>query len=182
MQSGNAIELVERARKDRTALEELVEQYHGFVLSLARPRCLDAASAEDIAQEVWLIVERELPKLREAGAFLGWLARITGNATTAYLKRNSRERDVRKEAGGRAEKTMEAPAESGSMLDERNEAVLRALRGLPEDYRIPVTLRFYQGMTAREIAELLDCPLGTILSRLFRANAMLKERLRKYIE
>jgi len=182
MQSGNAVELVERARKDRGALEELVEQYHGFVLSLARPRCLDSASAEDIAQEVWLIVERELPKLRESGAFLGWLARITGNATTAYLKRNSRERDVRKEAGDRVEKHMEAPAESESMLDERNEAVLRALRGLPEDYRIPVTLRFYQGMTAREIAELLDCPLGTILSRLFRANAMLKERLRKYIE
>ncbi|MCA8940352.1 MAG: hypothetical protein KDB07_11110, partial [Planctomycetes bacterium] len=59
------VELVRRAAQDRSAMEELITQFKGFVLSLARPRCLDAASAEDICQEVWLIVERELASLRE---------------------------------------------------------------------------------------------------------------------
>lgn len=176
------VELVSQAMTDRAAFEELVQQYQGFVLSLARPRCPDAATADDISQEVWMIVERELVKLREPKAFMGWLARITENTTTAVLKRGTREHSIRREVSERRPAVHEPPPESESMLDERNEAVLRALRGLPEEYRIPITLRFYQGLTAREIAELLDCPLGTVLSRLFRANAMLKERLRKHIE
>ena len=173
--------MIAKAVADPAAFEELILQYQGFVLSLARPRVLDASSAEDICQEVWIIVERELPKLREPKAFLGWLARITENATTAYLKRRAREKDVAQQMSERVPQVNTPAAETESLLEERHEAVLKALRSLPEDYRIPVTLRFYQGMTAREIAELLDCPLGTVLSRLFRANAMLKERLRKFL-
>ncbi|MCK6439502.1 MAG: sigma-70 family RNA polymerase sigma factor [Planctomycetes bacterium] len=178
--SAELTELVTQARNDSGALEELVQQCHGFVLSLARPRCLDAHAAEDVAQDVWVIVEREIGKLREPKAFLGWLARITEHATTAYLKKRSREMDVKRELGEQSG-PMESSPELGSMMDERNVAVLKALRGLPDDYRIPVTMRFYQGLTAREIAETLGCPIGTVLSRLFRANALLKERLRKYL-
>lgn len=179
------VALIERAKSDRNAMDELIAQYRGFVASLVRPRCIDLASTEDVCQEVWVIVEKELPKLRESKAFLGWLARVTENATTAYLKRHAREKDVRKQYQERREfdgPTAEEPAEAAALMDERNYAVIRALQALPEDYRIPVTMRFYQGMTAREIADVLDAPLGTILSRLFRANAMLKERLKRYLD
>lgn len=167
---------------DHGALEELMQQFNGFVLSLARTRGVDAATAEDISQEVWAIVERELPKLREPKAFLGWLARITENATTAAQKRGTREGVIRKGLSERMSATTEQASDVPVMLEESHLAVIQALRSLPEDYRIPVIMRFYQGMTAREIADVLDCPLGTILSRLFRANAMLRDRLRKHFE
>jgi RNA polymerase sigma-70 factor (ECF subfamily) len=176
------VELVMRAMNERDALEELITQYSGFVLALARARTLDAASADDIAQDVWVIVERELPKLREPKAFLGWLGRVTENAATAYLKKGSRETGARRGLSERQGAVTAPPAESSALMDERHHAVLAAIRSLPEDYRIPVVMRFYQGMTAREIGEVLDAPLGTILSRLFRANAMLKEKLRRHIE
>lgn len=167
---------------DRSALEELMQQFNGFVLSLARSRGVDSATADDISQDVWSIVERELPKLREPKAFLGWLARITENATTASQKRGTRDGAIRRGLSERMAATTEQPSDAPVLMEESHLAVVQALRSLPEDYRIPVIMRFYQGMTAREIAEVLDCPLGTILSRLFRANAMLRERLRKHFE
>jgi RNA polymerase sigma-70 factor (ECF subfamily) len=89
---------------------------------------------------------------------------------------------IRKGLSERMTSTSEQPSDVPVMLEESHMAVIQALRSLPEDYRVPVIMRFYQGMTAREIADVLDCPLGTILSRLFRANAMLRERLRKHFE
>lgn len=174
-------ELVVSARSDAAAFEELVHECHGFVLSLARPRCIDAHAADDVAQEVWLVVERELPKLREPKAFLGWLARITEHATTAHLKKRAREMEARRDVNDTLRETSAESAEQAPMMDERNMAVLASLRGLPEEYRVPVIMRFYQGMTAREIAEALNAPIGTVLSRLFRANALLKDRLKKYL-
>lgn len=185
MSNAVSVELIERAKSDRSAFEEVIAQYRGFVASLVRPRCIDLATTEDVCQEVWVIVERELHKLREPKAFIGWLARITENATTGHLKKLAREREVRQSMNDQAEWTgdkEEAPPERKVMMEERHVAVMRALQALPEDYRIPITMRFYQGMTAREIAEVLNAPIGTILSRLFRANAMLKERLEKYLD
>ncbi len=174
------VELIERARTDREAFEQLVARYNGFVLSLVRSRGADEATADDVAQDVWQIVERELSGLREAKAFLGWLARVTEHAASATFRRGNREVAIRKGFSERRPPVEEPPPESAMMLEESHLAVLQALRALPEDYRIPVVMRYYEGMTAREIAEVLDAPLGTILSRLFRANHMLRDRLKKH--
>lgn len=176
------LELIQQASADRAAFEELVGHFNGFVLSLARARGVDAATADDIAQDVWQIVDKELARLREPKAFLGWLARVTENTTTHHMKKGTREGELRRNLSERRPAVPVASADSSAILEESHQAVVNALRALPEDYRLPVIMRFYQGMTAREIAEVLDCPLGTILSRLFRANAMLRERLRKHLE
>jgi RNA polymerase sigma-70 factor (ECF subfamily) len=174
------VELIERARTEREAFEQLVARYNGFVLSLVRARGADEATADDVSQEVWQIIEREISSLREVKAFLGWLARITENAATAAFKCGNRETALRKGLSERRPAMVEPPPESAMMLEESHMAVLQALRALPEDYRIPVVMRYYEGMTAREIAEVLDAPIGTILSRLFRANHMLRDRLKKH--
>ena len=156
---------VEAARAgDRPAFDLLYRRYasmvHGILLSRVSHR-----DVEDLAQDVFLIVFRRLPELRDPAAFPGWLARIARNRATDHLRRTPRTEDLPEDL----------PSEDPPAAEAR--AVLRLIRKLPEAYRETLILRFIEGMTGPEIAARTGLTPGSVRVNLHRGMALLRERL-----
>jgi RNA polymerase sigma-70 factor, ECF subfamily len=175
-------ELVERAaRGSREAFDELVRRHQSAIVSLARALTRGSADAEDIAQEVFLRAWRSLSGFRGDSAFRTWLHRVAVNVVHSHTGRVSRLRRLLLPQTGtsQADDLIErAPArtdlEAETVL---RDAIDRALATLPEELRVAVTLRDVQGLDYREIAEILDVPIGTVESRIFRGRQRLKPLL-----
>ena len=175
-------ELVElAARGSREAFDELVRRHQSAIVSLARTLTHGSADAEDIAQEVFLRAWRSLSGFRGDSAFRTWLHRVAVNVVHSHTGRLSRLRRLLlpQTAESAADDRIErAPArtdlEAETML---RDAIDRALATLPEELRVAVTLRDVQGLDYREIAEILDVPIGTVESRIFRGRQRLKPLL-----
>lgn len=157
--------LVHAARDgDRRAFEGLYRRYqrmvHGIVLARV-PR----GDAEDVVQEVFILVLRRIPDLREAASFGGWLAAIARNQARDFHRR--------------AQDTAELPADlaGGPAADGDAEWILEIVRGLPEAYREPLILRLVEGMTGPEIAERTGLTPGSVRVNLHRGMKQLRERL-----
>ena len=156
---------VEAARAgDRPAFDLLYRRYapmvHGILLSRVSHR-----DVEDLAQDVFLIVFRRLPELRDPAAFPGWLARIARNRATDHLRRTPRTEDLPEDLLSEDPPAAEA------------RAVLRLIRKLPEAYRETLILRFIEGMTGPEIAARTGLTPGSVRVNLHRGMALLRERL-----
>jgi RNA polymerase sigma-70 factor (ECF subfamily) len=166
---------------DERAFAAIVEHYQRPVFAVAWRMTFDAALAEDFAQEVFLRLWRKLHKFKLGNPLRPWLMRLAKNTCinlakkkrvpTVSIHAEPDEGDWREPADGRpgADETVEHRE-----LLERLEA---AIAELPEDYRLVVTLRHVHGMAYQEIAEALECPLGTVKVRLFRARERLGEML-----
>jgi RNA polymerase sigma-70 factor (ECF subfamily) len=165
---------------DERAFARIVEHYQRSVFGLAYRMTQDAARAEDLAQEVFLRVWRKLDLFRLEEPLRPWLLRLATNVCLNALKKrqlptlSARADD---ELGPRepVAKTPTAPE-----LAERRELLAlleRTIAGLPEEYRLVVTLRHVDGLAYEEIAESLGWPLGTVKVRLFRARERLREML-----
>lgn len=147
------------ARGDRGAVCTLVERYQDTLFAMAMSFARDPHRAEDLAQEAWIRILEGLPGYRGQARFSSWMYRVTLNT---YL--NSRRSDASRE---RREQVYEPPApapERDAALD-----LQRAVRALPVEFRAVVALRFAADLSYKEIAEVLDIPLGTVQSRLNRA-------------
>jgi RNA polymerase sigma-70 factor (ECF subfamily) len=178
-------ELVARARGgDAAAFCALAARYERRVHSLALHFCRDRSDAEDLSQEVWLRAYRSLSGFRGDSSFYTWLRRI---AVNAFL--DERASALRRDEGGRAHRTDDgrAPAESAAAtgdvaaaLDDKllTGEVWSALGELPRQQRLVFLLKHREGMTYEEIAQALDCSIGTAKKALFRAVARLRARLR----
>lgn len=193
--------LIRRCRAgEEAAFEEMVAAYHRRVWSIAYQMSGDPDDADDITQEAFVRVYRSIGRFREESSFSTWLYRITMNLCTDFLRRRRRHGEPlsldQVEAEGRAE-TRQSPIAAGSVagthnpsgnpLREAETAELRsrlteAVLSLPEYYRAVVVLRDIEGLSYREIASVLGCPEGTVMSRLFYAKRALRERLRGYVE
>jgi len=193
--------LIERCRAgEQAAFEEMVAIYHRRVWSIAYQMSGDPDDADDITQETFVRVYRAIGKFRERSSFTTWLHRITLNLCTDFLRRRRRHYDTISldlfdaEGCGEVRQTPVAAGSpagthnpSASPLREAETAELRAklreaILSLPEHYRAVIVLRDIEGMSYREIASVLACPEGTVMSRLFYAKRALREKLRGYVE
>ena len=183
--------LVERAQRgDKRAFELLVEKYQRKLARLVSRLVRDPAEAEDVTQEAFIKAYRALPSFRGDSAFYTWLYRIGINTAKNYLVA----------AGRRAPTSTEVDAEeaegyeSGELLRDINtpESLLlskeiattvnKAIESLPEELRSAIQLRELEGMSYEEIAKLMDCPIGTVRSRIFRAREAIAEKLKPLLD
>jgi len=179
--------LVERCLKgDEKAYEELLRTYRTSVFSICLRMVRNRATAEDIAQEVFIKVFAALNRYDPAYPFASWLNRITSNLCIDHLRRE-KDRTLSLDqpiGGGDDDLLIQVPSpaagpdremESGEMM-----AILEeAMGSLPEHYRIIVILRHQEQLSYEEISDTLGIPLGTVKARIHRARNMIVEHFRK---
>jgi RNA polymerase sigma-70 factor (ECF subfamily) len=190
IQDDNDQQLVERVQKgDKTAFDLLVRKYQHRVLKLVSRFVHDAAEAEDVAQEAFLKAYRALPAFRGDSAFYTWLYRIAINTAKNTLVSNRRrpvdfDLDLQDpEQHDRQARLKDADTPEGVLLtDEIRGVVEHALEQLPEDLRTAIVLRELEGLSYEEIAEAMDCPVGTVRSRIFRAREAIDKKLKPLLD
>lgn len=180
------LDLVQRVQQgDRRAFDQLVLRYQHKVLKLVMRYMRNHAEAEDIAQEAFLKAYRAIHSFRGDSAFYTWIYRIAINTAKNALvsaKRRPLDYDLdlqdpeQNERAGRLRD--EATPESLLLTDEIRQTVDAAIGALPEDLRRAVVLREYEGLSYEEIAAAMDCPVGTVRSRIFRAREAIDRQLR----
>lgn len=178
--------LVERAQQgDRRAFDMLVLKYQQKVAGLISRYVRDNAEVMDVTQDAFLKAYRALPGFRGDSAFYTWIYRIAINTVKNHLVAQGRrppgddvdaEMAEQMDMGARLRET--ATPERELLTDEIAATVQAALDGLPEDLRTAIVLRELDGLSYEEIATAMDCPIGTVRSRIFRAREAIDKRLR----
>ena len=176
--------LVKRAKKgDSRAFDLLVLKYQGRVAQLVSRYVSNAAEVEDVTQEAFIKAYRALPKFRGDSAFYTWLYRIAANAAKNHLVALGRrpttdlalDDSESYEVPGRL-KDNESPDEV--IMGQQLEAVIsQAIDALPLELKAALTLREFEGLSYDEIAEVLECPIGTVRSRIFRAREAIDQKV-----
>lgn len=178
--------LVERVQKgDKRAFDMLVLKYQHRIMGLIVRFVHDPHEAQDVAQEAFIKAYRALGNFRGDSAFYTWLYRIAINTAKNYLvSRNRRPPSSDVDAddaeffeGDHALKDVETP-ERLMLRDEINETVQRSISQLPEDLRVALTLREFEGLSYEDIAAVMQCPVGTVRSRIFRAREAVDKALK----
>jgi RNA polymerase sigma-70 factor (ECF subfamily) len=183
--------LVERAQRgEKQAFDLLVVKYQRKLGRLLSRFIRDPAEVEDVAQEAFIKAYRALPSFRGESAFYTWLYRIGINTAKNYLVAMGRraptvtEFDSDEAEGfedGEQLRDINTP-ESVLMSKEIGATVEAAMADLPEDLRTAITLREIEGLSYEEIASIMNCPIGTVRSRIFRAREAIAARLRPLLE
>jgi RNA polymerase sigma-70 factor (ECF subfamily) len=184
------LELVNRVKQgDKAAFDLLVIKYQSRIVNLAMRFVRNQADALDITQEAFIKAYRAMPNFRGDSAFYTWLYRITVNTAKNYLavKSNRRLPEVDQDPSemeqmdtSTALKDLETP-ENLLLTQEIQDTVVRAIDNLPEDLRTAITLRELEGLSYEEIAVTMDCPIGTVRSRIFRAREAIDTLLKPLI-
>jgi len=184
-------QLVERAQRgDKQAFELLVAKYQRKLWRLLSRFIRDPAEVEDVAQEAFIKAYRALPSFRGDSAFYTWLYRIGINTAKNYLVAMGRRAPTTTEfdseeaesfENGDALRDINTP-ESVMMSKQIAATVNETMEELPEELRTAITLREIEGLSYEEIAGIMNCPIGTVRSRIFRAREAIAARLRPLIE
>lgn len=185
------LSLVQRVQRgDKGAFDVLVLKYQHKVVKLVMRYARNSAEAEDIAQDAFIKAYRALPQFRGDSAFYTWLYRIAINtAKNAVVARDRNPVDFDLDMTNTEEsyemqgrlKDSETP-EALVLTDEIRTTVNAAIANLPEDLRTAIVLRELEGLSYEEIAASMDCPVGTVRSRIFRAREAIDGRLREVFE
>ena len=183
--------LVERAQRgDKRAFELLVEKYQRKLGRLLGRFIRDPAEVEDVTQEAFIKAYRALPAFRGDSAFYTWLYRIGINTAKNYLMALGRRAPTSTEVeaedaegfeDGEQLRDINTP-ESMLLSKEIAETVNATIEALPEELRTAIQLREIEGMSYEDIARIMDCPIGTVRSRIFRAREAIAERLRPLLD
>jgi RNA polymerase sigma-70 factor (ECF subfamily) len=184
-------QLVERVQRgDKAAFDLLVAKYQRKIFRLLSRLIRDQAEIEDVAQEAFVKAYRALPNFRGESAFYTWLYRIAINTAKNYLVSQGRRAPTATDADIEDAETFD----DGDHLRDLNtpdsmllskqvaEAVNRAIDKLPEDLRTAIVLREIEGLSYEEIAETMNCPIGTVRSRIFRAREAIAHELRPVLD
>lgn len=184
-------ELVERAQRgDKRAFGMLVDKYQRKLGRLLSRLIRDPAEVEDVVQESFIKAYRALPNFRGESAFYTWLYRIGINTAKNYLvsmgRRPQVSSDIEIEDAENFDdagelRTLETP-ESELMTKEIAQTVNDTVASLPDELRTAITLREIEGLSYEEIATLMDCPIGTVRSRIFRARETIAQKLRPLLD
>jgi RNA polymerase sigma-70 factor (ECF subfamily) len=179
-------ELVSRAQEgDKRAFDLLVLKYQQKVAGLISRYIRDPSEVMDVSQEAFIKAYRALPGFRGESAFYTWLYRIAINTVKNYMVAQGRRPpgdDVEAEVaeqmdvGGRLREI--GTPENELLSEEIANTVQQALDELPDDLRTAIMLRELDGLSYEEIATAMDCPIGTVRSRIFRAREAIDKRLR----
>jgi RNA polymerase sigma-70 factor (ECF subfamily) len=180
-------QLVARAQQgEKQAFELLVAKYQRKLLRLISRLVRDPAEAEDVAQDAFIKAYRALPQFRGDSAFYTWLYRIGVNTAKNYLVSQGRRPPSSTEKDNEEAETFEdADAlrdintpESILLSKEIANTVNAAMAKLPEELRTAISLREIEGLSYDEISEVMNCPIGTVRSRIFRAREAIAAELR----
>lgn len=181
--------LVERVQAgDRLAFDLLVRKYQHRIVALIQRFVPDWHEAQDVAQEAFIKAFRALPNFRGDSAFYTWLYKISVNTAKNFLVSQSRRPpmddvlmdDATNQADGRMHES--ATPENEFLREEVERTVLAAVADLPEEIRTALTLREIDGLSYEEIAQIMNCPIGTVRSRIFRGRDAVDRRIRPLVE
>ena len=182
--------LVERVQKgDKHAFDLLINKYQHRIVSLVSRYVADHAEAQDVAQEAFIKAYRAIGKFRGDSAFYTWLYRIAINTAKNWLvaqKRRPPSSDI--DAADAEQYDMDSrlkdkgTPEHELMRDEIKRTVYETIAQLPDDLRTSIMLREMEGMSYEDIAITMDCPIGTVRSRIFRAREAIDIKLRPLVE
>lgn len=181
-------QLVERVQRgDKQAFDLLVIKYQRRLARLLSQFIRDATEVDDVTQETFIKAYRALPSFRGESAFYTWLYRIGINTAKNFLVTQGRRapttsigfdnEDAENFEEGSQLREMNTP-ESELMSKQIAQTVNQTLQELPEELRMAITLREIEGLSYEEIAGIMNCPIGTVRSRIFRAREAIAEKLR----
>jgi RNA polymerase sigma-70 factor (ECF subfamily) len=178
--------LVERVQRgDKRAFDLLVLKYQHKIVALVSRYVKDQHEVFDVSQEAFIKAYRALPRFRGDSAFYTWLYRIAINTAKNYLVSRARRppsTDVEVDNGEYQETSpqlteIETP-ESSMARDQLEQTIDSALDALPEELKVAVTLREFDGLSYEDIAEIMQCPVGTVRSRIFRARESIEKQIK----
>ena len=183
-------ELVERVQRgDKKAFDLLVLKYQQKVASLVSRYIRDQSETLDVTQEAFIKAYRALPNFRGESAFYTWLYRIAINTAKNFLVAQGRrppgsdlDADTAEQLDVGIRLREQATPERHLLTDELARTVNQAINDLPEDLRTAITLRELEGLSYEEIAKAMECPVGTVRSRIFRARAAIEERMKPLLD
>lgn len=184
-------QLVERVQRgDKAAFDLLVIKYQRKIFRLLSRLIRDQHEIEDVAQEAFVKAYRALPNFRGDSAFYTWLYRIAINTAKNYLVSQGRRAPTSTPTDVEEAETFDDgdhlrdlnTPDSMLLTKEVAEAVNRAIDQLPEDLRTAIVLRELEGLSYEEIAESMQCPIGTVRSRIFRAREAIALELRPILD
>jgi len=181
-------DLVKRVQRgDKTAFDLLVRKYQHKVIKLVSRYVYDPSDAHDVAQEAFIKAYRALPGFRGDSAFYTWLYRIAINTAKNHVAARNRAPVSSVSEFGNEDSEVDFSArlsdidtpEALLLTDEVRRTILSAIDALPQDLRTALILREIEGMSYEEIAKTMECPVGTVRSRLFRARDTIDAELKK---
>lgn len=173
-------ELVRAALEgDKQAFGEIVTRYRKMVARTVKGMLGDTVFSEDIGQEVFIKLYHSLPEFRGEAKLSTYIQRIAVNLTLNEIKRRKRFFSMFSQKGNSEMYEFEIADQDTQERSEAKELVNKALAALDPKFRIVITMRMLQGYSTKETAEILELPLGTVLSRLSRAQEQLKDILKK---
>ena len=191
------LDLVRRSQQgDTAALQELVIKYQKWVYSLCYRVLGNHADADDVAQETFVAVYRHIKKFQPQpqATFAGWLYRITVNLCRNQIRKQKRRRE---ESLDQPIYISENPEKQPSLTElvpddrmnprktmlnqELHQLIESALNTLSAEHRMAFVLHEHQELSYKEIAEIMQCPIGTVMSRLYHAKRELREKLKNYL-
>ena len=183
-------ELVQRVQDgDSAAFDLLVRKYQHRIVALIGRYVADWSECQDVAQEAFLRAYRALGSFRGDAQFYTWLHRIAVNTAKNHLVASNRRpptgdidvADAEQFDSGIRLRDNDTP-ERELMRQQMEQTVMRAVEALPEELRVAITLREVEGMSYEDIAEKMDCPIGTVRSRIFRAREAIDQELRPLMD
>ena len=178
-------ELVRRVQQgERSAFDLLYQRYQHKIQGLVSRYLRQPADIDDVVQEAFIKAYRALPRFRGQSAFYTWLYRIAVNTAKNHLVATGRrpqgvELDGDGAISGEAAEALrdDADPEGAMRQAELQAAVVAAIEALPEELRLALTLREFDGLSYAQIAEIMSCPVGTVRSRIFRARESVDRRI-----
>ena len=182
--------LVERVQRgEKKAFDLLVKKYQHKIVNLISRYISDQTEQLDVAQEAFIKAYRAIGNFRGDSAFYTWMYRIAINTAKNHLVAQGRRPPLSDVEAADAEqydvdsrlKDRDTP-ENELLKDEIEATVMSAIAELPDDLKTAITLREMEGMSYEEIAQAMDCPIGTVRSRIFRAREAIDSRLRPLLD
>jgi RNA polymerase sigma-70 factor (ECF subfamily) len=182
--------LVERVKRgEKAAFDALVRKYQSRIVNLVSRFVRNPTDALDVTQEAFLKAYRALPNFRGESAFYTWLYRIAVNTAKNFLAVQYRRpaegdvgvEDIEQNEGDTALTEHDTP-EHLLLTDEIQATVIAAIEALPEDLKTAIMLRELEGLSYEEIATAMECPIGTVRSRIFRAREAIDKELKPLLD
>ena len=183
-------ELVERVQRgERRAFDLLMLKYQHRIAKLIARYVQDPSEVLDVAQDAFMKAYRAIPRFRGDSAFYTWMYRIAINTAKNHLAAKARRpRDSgvdvtdAEQFDGVAELKESVTPEGLALTEEIQQTVADAIEALPEDLKVAITLRELEGFSYEDIARVMECPIGTVRSRIFRAREAINARLEPLLD